>query len=195
MNLETERTTVHDPRRAGFWTPSRVDQLRELAAAKMSSRQIATILGANGRNAVISAAHRHKIPLLVRAKDGTAQKAVKAALPPVSKPQQRWGGQPPFVVEWVSAEDVSASPPAITIPSGGLPLLDIATNGCRYGVTPDDAETHLFCGEPQRDGSSYCGHHHGIARQPVRPAPRISDEERERRRRQAHSNVRSGAFV
>ncbi len=37
-----------------------------------------------------------------------------------------------------------------------LTLLELGPKDCRYPVSPHDAATHLFCGEPARPGSAYC---------------------------------------
>lgn len=61
-----------------------------------------------------------------------------------------------------------------------LSLMDLQPDSCRYAVT-DDAP-FLFCGQPNDRVSSYCRQHHGISMTiPIR----VSEAERERRRRQA----------
>lgn len=42
-------------------------------------------------------------------------------------------------------------------------LLKLPPRCCRYPTSPDDAETHLFCGHPQQEGIPYCRHHARIA--------------------------------
>ena len=45
---------------------------------------------------------------------------------------------------------------------GGVTLVDIPPNGCKYPTGYDNGE-HLFCGEPRRDVmTAYCSHHHQI---------------------------------
>lgn len=39
-------------------------------------------------------------------------------------------------------------------------LLDLDAHGCRWPVTTNDQDQHLFCNEQQRDNSSYCAAHH-----------------------------------
>ncbi len=43
-----------------------------------------------------------------------------------------------------------------------MTLLELPPRGCRYPTSPDDAQTHLFCGAPQKEGLVYCSHHAGI---------------------------------
>lgn len=52
-------------------------------------------------------------------------------------------------------------PPAPPAPSFGLPLMDLARYGCRY-ATGEDERGHLFCGNPQQLGQSYCPAHRHI---------------------------------
>lgn len=43
------------------------------------------------------------------------------------------------------------------LPKGAVDLLGLRSADCRWPVT--DRPPHLFCGQPQREGSSYCSFH------------------------------------
>lgn len=43
----------------------------------------------------------------------------------------------------------------------GVPIYELEINGCRYPTSTVD-ETHYFCGDTQKDKSSYCESHHKL---------------------------------
>lgn len=44
------------------------------------------------------------------------------------------------------------------------PILRVLRGECRYPVAEPSPRQHRFCAEQARPGSSYCDHHHAIAR-------------------------------
>jgi GcrA cell cycle regulator len=59
----------------------------------------------------------------------------------------------------------------------GLSLTDLAHNGCRY---PYGDGPFTFCGNAQREGSSYCGPHWAISWSPQRKSNPAAAEKRRR---------------
>jgi GcrA cell cycle regulator len=53
-----------------------------------------------------------------------------------------------------------------------LGLLELTPKQCHY--PHGDGVPYAFCGQPVRDGSSYCGYHHALAYYPVSPSRRAS---------------------
>jgi GcrA cell cycle regulator len=49
------------------------------------------------------------------------------------------------------------------VPSGGLPLLKLNEQDCRWAVGADRQGSHLFCARTKVDGSPYCEEHTRIA--------------------------------
>lgn len=62
---------------------------------------------------------------------------------------------------------IKATRPAVGVPPTppaagdflGLTILDLQSDSCRY----PHGEPTLFCGQPQREGSAYCDHHHKLS--------------------------------
>ncbi len=69
-----------------------------------------------------------------------------------------------------TAERAAAFTPApAAAPSLNMTFADLARHSCRYPTSPEDAPAMLFCGIVQREGSSYCPHHHSVAYKPAKP--------------------------
>lgn len=62
----------------------------------------------------------------------------------------------------------TALPPTRDADGAGLTLFELGPHDCRYAISPDDATSHLFCGQP---GFPYCLHH---ARLCYRATPRMT---------------------
>jgi GcrA cell cycle regulator len=57
----------------------------------------------------------------------------------------------------------------VELPIRNIRLVDLEPNDCRY----IPGEDYLFCGLPQREGSSFCPEHHDLCRNPPKP---VSDK-------------------
>ena len=126
--------------------PGLIEALCQAIADKLTARQAAEKLsGLAGttlsRNAMIGAAKRRGM----RFGGGTPL------------PRKKTVRQEP--VNIIRPKIVYEQPPEAPVPADflGLTILDLPLNGCRY---PSGDGPYLFCGNPQRDGSSYCAYHH-----------------------------------
>lgn len=191
------------------WTDERIAALKKLYGDGLSASKIADALGCESRNAVIGKIHRL----------GLSGRARAAAVAKKTEPRKRGqkGDHGGGMVQRIrlraerQAKEVAKPAPApapkvkratlISAPSIeageiiGIPLVDLPSNGCRFAVTPDTAAPgeHLFCGAVRVTGEPYCAAH---CRRAYNVSPRISDEERERRRawgaEMARANKRRG---
>lgn len=127
------------------WTTERVDQLKLLAAARMSASQIGLALDIT-RNAVIGKANR--IGVLINSAS------------PKNAPRP---ARPVRINRFVAKPRVLAptTPVVLEAPEPlGKTLLQLKARDCRFPVTDDSP--FLFCGHPQDAVSSYCPHHHYV---------------------------------
>ena len=128
------------------WPSERIELLKNLCRRNWSPRQIAERLGMT-RNAVIGKANRLGMPIY--------QKPPKPPPPKQTKPPP----PPPPII------DVAPTPPKFL----GLSLMQLRETSCRYphGEVPPFS----FCGQPQQDGSAYCGFHRRLCVQSARLRP------------------------
>lgn len=129
--------------------------LRELFDKGLTFSQIAAGLWKFGhrftRNAIIGRAHRLHFP----ARPATGGK-VKSPEHKQKLSESRRGQTRKLA--WTPAADVTPTPSA----AGdflGVALLDLTATSCRY---PHGDRKLTFCGQPVRDGSSYCDAHHRL---------------------------------
>jgi len=69
-------------------------------------------------------------------------------------------------------------------PQGGVGLMDLAFDHCRWPLGDPQAEAFYFCGEPRDGGRVYCAAHAALAYVPIQPrvrAPRPRDMRDNRR--------------
>lgn len=152
------------------WNPETEARLFELWKAGHPGSVIANIMRAPSRSAVIGKLHR----LGYTATHPEAPERVKKI---AAQPKTRQHGG----VRWLK---VGRKDKPVTIRAGMMAnaavfpiqmnptrLLDLTANQCRFPIddinTPGTAET-LFCGAHQRDGSSYCEHHHARCMTPYK---------------------------
>lgn len=172
--------------------PETLRILRVKAAEGASVREIAEALQAAGfsvnRNAVIGKAHRTGIALMRPPGKNFDTVGVDAVRAPLAKPAARGqsaplpspaavpltpapegGPRPPLLPRLgeVAAATPSPTPeaPAPTGPVGGVPLIGLASNRCRWPVAGDGAGL-LVCGGPATRGA-YCAAHGQLAYQPL----------------------------
>lgn len=114
------------------WTPERDEQLRSLAASKLSAEKIAEALGPDfTRNMVIGRAHRIGVSL-------GARKAAPAAPEPAVGPQE-------------AIEPVFGP---VTMDALRFPI-----SQCRWIDGETHGTATVYCGAKTNPGSSYCPEH------------------------------------
>jgi GcrA cell cycle regulator len=143
------------------WTAAREQELLRMIGQKYSAAQAAAELGDVTRNAVIGKAKRMGARF-------------NSAHPQNSNSTERPLGRRMRRAERVRSEPIARLtravcaklPPMAPEPFAlRLPLVpdypggpEVANNGCRAPVMSEPP--HLFCGQPQQEGSSYCAYHH-----------------------------------
>lgn len=81
---------------------------------------------------------------------------------------------PRFGAPRAAMERAPPPQPHKPIESRNMTLLELGQHDCRYPTSPDNVTSHLFCGAPQAEGSSYCAHHAALVlRGPPRGAGRL----------------------
>lgn len=179
--------------------PEALRILRVTAATGAYVREIVAALQAKGfavnRNAVIGKAHRTGIALkrppgrnFDPERTASARRQAfpsPAAVPPPAAPED--GPRPPCLLSGeVAAVTISAEAPALPPQAGGVPLIGLPWDRCRWPVAGDGAGL-LVCGA-QAEHRAYCRAHGRLAYQPLgtplrlpagASAPRGRSEERE----------------
>jgi len=140
------------------WTDERVEQLKALWTEGLSASQIARVLGAVTRNAVIGKVHR--LGLAGRAGPARSERprsaVTRRSVAPAAAPS-------PEIVE----ED-----PVVLEDGHFATVLTINDRMCRWPIgDPSESEFH-FCGRKPRFGSPYCEAH---ARKAYQPQPQRRD--------------------
>lgn len=163
------------------WSDERVTALVQLNSDGLSSSEIATKLGGTTRCAVIgklqrlgiASAYSPKVepkteakPRIIRAKKRTEPVEHRV----ISRIRVNGSG---LIIAETTESDI---PPlrCVEIRTRDLSFADLEENDCRYpdGGT-DERPLITFCGNPRREGSSYCGPHHALAwRKPEPPKTR-----------------------
>jgi GcrA cell cycle regulator len=172
-------------RSGSFWNKERDVELRRLwLADEHSAEEIASLMGASSRNAVIGRVHRIGLP----GKAGKARGKTKGASLGVhpretaARVRNARKGRP-FVLHdkvlnqpKISAEPTPIPPPLeFDVPR--IATADLEPNHCRWPC-PDDVRdlapgAPIFCGLEKMPGSrSYCRDHHLRAYPPLPPRPR-----------------------
>ena len=145
------------------WTEEREQLLRELndtGSNAWIAREINKKTGSNfSRNAIIG--KRNRLGLQCTKVFSRGPKEAKDRVKKPKKPRHfRYGfsafGEPiPADLEFVRKFE-RRIPPAIFL---GVPLLELKNNSCRF---PRGEKPILFCGQPKREGSSYCAYCHSV---------------------------------
>ena len=143
-----------------FWTGEKVDQLRALWASNtLSAAEIAAIIGAPSRNAVLGKAHRLRLP---RKKTAPVRRHVRArshaVKPAFVKPKPRPLPRP---------RPVSPNPNPIEIPVAVmLSIMELTDHACKFPIGDPREPGFGFCGHPSTEGKPYCAYHCRVAYAP-----------------------------
>jgi GcrA cell cycle regulator len=144
------------------WTSELAERLRQLwLEQKLSASQLAGVFGVT-RNAILGKVFR--LGLIGTRKPNThpdpeRHRETRWAPKPASKPQSK---PTPILTDDIDMQDEQAFL--------GIKLFNLTKKQCRY--PHGEAVPYAFCGQPIREGSSYCPHHHRLAYHPAQPSRR-----------------------
>lgn len=126
------------------WNDENTNKMKDLILSGRSAAEIAKLIGARSRNAVIGKAAREGIPLATQHRKKSASgprkppwhhKMLRALLPPVPRDPLPQENQPPM---------------------GTKPLMELGPRECRW---PHGDGPFFFCGQPTAVEQSYCPFH------------------------------------
>lgn len=157
------------------WAPEHSDALRELIAKGLSFAEAARAINSRfntsyTRSAALGRARRLRLGADDRQRPsmptGPAELNGIVELP---RSTSRSLGLPWPVA--VLKEAVPVKLRCVDIQPRHLTLFELERDDCRYPYGGDEEnEAITFCGHPRRPGSSYCGLHFQLSRDPVEPA-------------------------
>lgn len=153
-----------------WMTPEWVERFKQMLLEGNSRGAIAAILSKElgekiTRNMIVSICHRAGL----RQSDlGLAAPKVRVAAN--SEPRSPALEEPRRRLAFARLEAVALHEPK-EVDLSGVPLLKLKPNACRYETSGSHIRSNFrFCGEPVKEGSSFCAHHHRICYTP--PAAR-----------------------
>ncbi|GGC70557.1 GcrA family cell cycle regulator [Chelatococcus reniformis] len=140
------------------WTDERVGRLVRMWSAGFSARQIADDMGDVTRNAVLGRVHRMglKSPKPPRAAAATAAKRKRAAPTATAKPFPQTAHPRPFPQH---PRPAPICEPVQPPPAGGVTIMDLTPNICRWPFGEPRQPDFRFCGGGTRQGVPYCRDH------------------------------------
>ncbi|WP_064737295.1 GcrA family cell cycle regulator [Bradyrhizobium sp. Ai1a-2] len=153
------------------WTDERVEQLKNLFAAGLSSSQIAAELGGGiSRNAVIGKVHRLGLNGLPRKEPSPAPRAGRRPSTKRFIRIERPEPKKEIIVDEHAANmpDV-INPDAVSAFDATIPvarrkgLMDLRKCDCRWPVGDPASPDFFFCGGPTKSGLPYCEPHCRVA--------------------------------
>lgn len=140
-----------------WWTQDRTEVLRKLWAIGVSFSDIAAEMGQT-RNAVCGKIHRMEF-----IGPGTYRRRTDAQIEATKREKDRRRNErrrvQSITVKKVLPPNLEALR-CVEVESLGKTLLELGPNDCRY---PFGDGPFVFCGQPQFEGSSYCGCHFGLS--------------------------------
>lgn len=160
----------------GWWNDANREELRQLWAAGLSSRQIAAKLGCT-HNSVVGQARRLNLPYRAGPKASReAQSALSRRAGAISAKRRR-EGEPGNATgaEAIYRKQYERIHKAMLLKDAhlkGHPLVELTERQCRWPVSEDGL---LFCGHPKLTGMSYCDFH---ARRAFVPVPMQPERQR-----------------
>jgi GcrA cell cycle regulator len=160
------------------WTPEHSSALREHLAKGMSYSEAAEAINAKfntnyTRHAAIGRARR--LGLLAAARPGDSPRLTPKAQPSSPhKMPERYASLSGWIMPVFECEE-TAKLRCIETDPRHLTLLELEPGDCRYPYGGDEeGEAITFCGQPCREGSSYCAPHFHLSRGPGRPSKRVA---------------------
>jgi GcrA cell cycle regulator len=160
------------------WTPEHSSALREHLAKGMSYSEAAEAINAKfntayTRHAAIGRARR--LGLLAAARPGDSSRLAPKAHPSSSgKMRERYASMSGWIMPVFEREETAKLRCVETDPRH-LTLLELEPGDCRYPYGGDEeGEAITFCGQPCREGSSYCAPHFHLSRGPGTAAERAA---------------------
>lgn len=166
------------------WNPQTEARLFELWKAGHPGSVIANIMRAPSRSAVIGKLHRMGYTAThpdapARTKDMISARGTRTRIAGGGHGGKRVaGGVVTAPVKHQPMAKLMTSAAIFPIQMKPTPFLDLASDQCRFALddinTPATADT-LFCGAKQRDGSSYCEHHHARCMSPYKRQKKSRD--------------------
>jgi hypothetical protein len=127
------------------WTIELINELRQLWT---EGKTLTEIAGRYGLTRSTISGKLYRLGLLHRGKPG------KPASTPIIHRHRKRPPRKPAAVH-IEVEEMPAKPK----PFMGLWLNELEPGNCRYPSDDQQAAPYLFCGQPVRFGSSYCGFH------------------------------------
>lgn len=175
------------------WTDERVEQLKQLWAAKKTASQIACEMDCPSRSAIIGKVHRLRLTGRPRG-DGGARPRSETSVPHMRRATPRRGdsgGGSALSIRkrqahlddnsFFATDGIRDLPPEELL-NGGVSFFDLRESHCRYPVGDgQQLDTLRFCGEDKLEHCSYCARHFKVTSKPSGPPPQISKAELMRR--------------
>lgn len=138
-----------------MWTPERIATLKTLWAKGQSASEMAAVLGALSRNAVIGKLHRLG---LKRPKSTLQPKKRPATSASLSVPRAALPNSPPL-----PAFKADMFPPLARAPDKYPSTATLTPDHCRWPEGDPKSSSFHYCGRPRAEDSSYCPHHRARA--------------------------------
>ena len=162
----------------GFWTPKRVEILKEQWAHGAAARAIAIMVGGS-RNAVIGKARRLSLPVHKAARLRPVGEKKRLARRPEAKPRlgRKRRARARSTPQGAPLPPPLPSPPPPPAAVQGIKFAGLLRHHCRYAVTAD--APFLFCGRTRQEKSAYCSVHHALCN----VKPRYDEAQRDKPRR------------
>ena len=166
------------------WNPQTEARLFELWKAGHPGSVIANIMRAPSRSAVIGKLHRMGYTAThpeapARTKDMISARGTRTRIAGGGHGGKRVaGGVVTAPIKRQPMAKLMTSAAIFPIQMNPTPFLDLASDQCRFALddinAPATADT-LFCGAKQRNGSSYCEHHHARCMSPYKRQKKSRD--------------------
>jgi GcrA cell cycle regulator len=151
-----ERTRNRIRPEAFVWTDEKIATVIRLKDTGLSAREIGEAIGGT-KNIVIGKLHRLGMPLGKKPQTPPKPRVTVERKGPAKRPALKTAEKPVQRPRFVEAP-VVASAPVLRLVSVGKPITSLFPHECRWPVSPDDAEMHLFCASRIATAGPYCDH-------------------------------------
>lgn len=149
------------------WTPVRLAALRQLWTDGSTASEIAQVLGAVSRNAVLGKIWRLGLEKRIRAK---TQKAGS----PTRRPAKPRAPQPTSTPRRPPASPACQMPARIEAPGLVASMTELTRHDCKWPIGDPLSHEFTFCGDHSASGP-YCAHHAALSRSVRQPLPLDTD--------------------